>query len=218
MLELFVVGSVWFWALVVAELILLFVFTEYENGIAATVSLVAFGAALQFAGNADILGYMWHHPIHIGLAAIAYLLLGTGWGVFNWRNLVVHRLREHDELFSEFLRSNSLPANTTVLPLQYRKEWARWVERTKDYKTNQTVADVPLAKQHKARIMRWMSLWVFSVLLYLLKDLVRELFLSIYSALSNFLQRIADNLYAKRNVKENLEMPEEPKEEAAQRE
>lgn len=212
MLELFVVGSFWFWALIVAELVLLFLFTEFENGICATISLVVFGAALQFMGNVNLVGYVVSHPVHLALAVAAYLLLGTAWGVFKWRKLVVDRLRQHDELFAQFLHDKGLPSTTTVLPMEYRKDWKYYVDRTKEYKTGQTVADTPLARQHKARIVRWMSLWPFSVTLYLFKDMVAEVFNTIYVRLGAFLQRIADNLYAGRNVKANLELPpEEPR-------
>mgnify|MGYP001296990305 CR=1 FL=1 len=50
MFELFVIGTFW-WALIVAELVLLFIFIENENGVGATVSLIIFAACLQWLGK-----------------------------------------------------------------------------------------------------------------------------------------------------------------------
>lgn len=209
MLEIFVVGSFWFWTLIVAEVVLLFLFTEYENGIGASLSLFAFGAALQLCGNVNLLSYVFYNWIYLIPILAAYLLLGAGWGIFKWRNLVVNRLHEYFNLFAEFLRKKGLPSDITVLPVSYRVEWKQCIERTRDYSTGQTVADVPLARQHKARIIRWMSLWIFSATLYVFKDMVREVFQWMYAKLANFLQRLADNIYATANVKQNLEIPED---------
>lgn len=210
MLEIFAVGSFAFWALIVAELVLLFLFTEYENGIAATISLIAFGAALQFCGGVNVVGALLHNWYMLLPIAAAYVLLGIGWGIFKWRKLVSDRLAQHDELLEKFVREKGLPAGTVDLPAQYRKEWAQWVARTKDDKTGQTVADTPLIRQHKARWMKWTALWPFSVSLYFLKDLVIEVFTAIYKRLATFLQRIADNIYANaKHVKGNLEVPQD---------
>jgi hypothetical protein len=210
MLEIFAVGTVWFWLLVTAELALLFLFTEYENGFAATASIVAFLAALQFLGGVNVIGFALAKPHYLVPLVAPYLLLAVAWGIFKWRKLVKDRLRQHDELFAEFLRDCNLPPTTTLLPVEYRVAWKKKVDRTEDYKTGQTVADVPLAKQHKSRIVRWMALWPFSVALYFFKDMVTEIFLALYTRLATFLQRIADNIYAKANVKQNLEIPPTP--------
>jgi hypothetical protein len=207
MMELFVVGSFWFWVLVIAELVLLFLFTEYENGFAATASIVAFLVVLQFLGKVDIFGFVLTKPYMLVPVVVPYLLIAVCWGVFKWRRLVKDKLKQHDELFAEFLIDCNLHANTTVLPLEYRPAWKKKVEGTRNYKTGQTVADTPLVKRHKSRIVRWMALWPFSVALYFFKDMVTEVFVALYMRLATFLQRIADNIYNKANIKQNLEIP-----------
>jgi hypothetical protein len=216
MLELFVVGGFWFWMLIVAELALLFVFTEYENGICATVSLVAFVVALQFCGNANPVGTVltnWYYLIPL---ILAYLGIGCSWGIFKWRKLVHDRLAQHNELYADFLKEKKLPASTTDLSYEMKVAWSEVVEKTKDHKTQQTVADTPQARQHKARITRWMSLWPFSVSLYCFKDMVAEVFTALYKRLATFLQRIADQIYGKANVKANLVDLEKHREEVRQ--
>jgi hypothetical protein len=82
------------------------------------------------------------------------------------------------------------------------------VDRTKAPDNEwETVADVPKVRKSKAKITRWMTLWVFSVILYLFKDMVSEVFSGIYKKIASFLQRLADNIYGKRNIQENLKVP-----------
>lgn len=207
MLELFAVGTFWFWALIAAELVLLFVFAEYENGICATISLVAFLAALQFCGNVNLFGALltnWYYLIPLlGF----YIVAAIVFAIFMWTRYTNFKLAEHDEILAKFILEMGLPASTKILPIQHRAEWVKRVERTKDSKTGLTIADTPLAKLNKARIVRWMSLWPIYGALFLGKDLVVEFFSWIYKGLSGFLQRISDNIYAKANVKANLELP-----------
>lgn len=209
MLELFVVGSFWFWALIAAELILLFVFVEYENGIGATISLAVFAALLQWCGNVDLLGYCVQHPITVLCAVVAYFLLGTVWGVIKWRIFVADRLEDYEELKADFLRSKGLPVGTKVVPVELRKEWKDRVDRTKDYRTGQTVADVPSARVHKAQIMRWMSLWVISIIWSFLNDFLKRAFQTIYKKIAAFLQRVAQNVWNSGNVADDLNVPSE---------
>jgi hypothetical protein len=209
MLELFVIGSFWFWALIAAEIILLFVFVEYENGIGATISLAVFAALLQWCGNVDLIGYVIKHPINVLMAGLAYLLLGTIWGVIKWRIFCADRLDDYEDLKSDYLKGKGLPAGTKVVPVELRKEWSDRVERTRDYHTKQTIADVPSVRVHKARIMRWMSLWVISVIWSLFNDFLKRVFQSVYKRIAGFLQRIAQNVWSGGNVADDLNVPSE---------
>lgn len=205
--EFFAVGSFMFWALVAVELILLFLFSEYENGIGATLSFVAFLAALQWLGGVNVIAYLLSHPLHIVVAVAAYYGLGVCWGVVNWRNFVYQRQAEHDEMFADFVRAKGLPEDTTTLPVEFRKMWIERVDRTKDHK-GRSIADVPLVRHHKAKVMRWMGLWPFSFTMYVLKDMVKHAFYSIYLYIGSWLQTIADNIWAKKaHVKDNLTLP-----------
>ena len=205
--EFFAVGSFMFWSLVAVELILLFIFSEYENGIGATLSLVAFGAALQWLGGVNVIGYLISHPVQIVAAVAAYYGLGVCWGVVKWRHFVFARQAEHDDMFADFLRAKGLSEDTTVLPVEFRKMWIDRVERTKDHR-GRSIADVPLVRHNKARVLRWMGLWPFSFAMYLFKDMVQHAFYSIYLYIGSWLQTIADNIWSKKaHVKDNLTLP-----------
>ena len=98
MAELFIVGTFWFWALVVAEIILLFSFMNYDNGIGAIISLLGFGAMLQWFGNVDFVLYAREHPLATASFFVAYLLLGVCWGILRWYFFCLDRRRVYDAL------------------------------------------------------------------------------------------------------------------------
>lgn len=207
--DIFVFGSTFFWALVAVEFVLLLLFTEFENGIAATVSILMFGAALQFMGDVDIISHFRTHPLHLVVAAVAYVLCGVGWLTWKWVRYVKQRLAEHDDELADFCERKGLPRETKVLPVEYRKDWADHVKRSRHHPTYESIADVPKIRNHKAKAMRWMTLWVFSLLLFVFKDMVRDAFNAVYVNIAGYLQRLADNIWSSDSIRSNLEIPEE---------
>jgi hypothetical protein len=206
MFELFVVGTFWFWALIIAEIVLLFMFVEYENGVGATVSLIIFACALQWCGDVNLVGFIFDNPLKLLAMVAAYFLLGGVWGTIKWWIFSKDRLEEYEELRDDFLRNKNLPAGTAV-PQQFRREWKEKLERHRGhgrYGHGRTLAEAPRARDNKSRIMRWMSFWPVSMLWSFLDDFVKRVFKTIYHRISNFLQRISDNMFAKSTASEDL--------------
>jgi hypothetical protein len=76
-----------------------------------------------------------------------------------------------------------------------RKQLRNWKPR--NYGTGATEPQRILVKEHKSRIMTWMSFWPMSLLWTLLNDPIRKLFTEIYTRISGTLQKIADREYEK---------------------
>jgi hypothetical protein len=211
MFELFMIGTFWFWALIAAEIILLFMFVEYENGFGATASLLIFGAALQWCGDVDLIGFAFGNPLRLAIVVAAYFLLGGVWGTIKWWIYAKDRLEEYEELRDEFLRDKNLPTGTAV-PVEFRKEWKERLERRRGYREGRTLAEAPTARDNKSRIMRWMSFWPISMLWSFLDDFIKRVFKTIYHRISSFLQRISDNIFAKSTASEDLDFEEDEEE------
>lgn len=207
MLDIFIFGSFWFWALIVAEFVLLLVFTEWENGVAATISAIVFLAALQFMGNVDILGHIYERPYSVIFIVLAYLLIGIGWATFQWVRFNKAKIRKYYEILAEYCERYNLPRDTKVLPEEHKKEWIRQVSRSED-KNKETIASTPKIRHHKAKVMKWMSLWVFSMILFFLKDMVKEFVYFIYLSIAGHLQKIADSIWNKSDIADNLKVSE----------
>lgn len=214
MLEIFAVGSFWFWMLILAEFSLLLVFTEYENGIAATISIAAFLAALQFLGGVPVFQFILAKPWLLAIFIAPYLAIALGWLTFMWRRFCNKKYAEHEEMLADFVEKHGLPEGTKDLPMQYRPEWVRLVEATRDYTTKQTIADTPKIRHHKARAGRWFLLWPFSMALFFFKDMALEVWNHVYTGVAKFLQKVADAIFSKPHIKGNLELP--PKEDGSE--
>ena len=207
MFELFLAGTFWFWALIALEIVLLFVFVEWENGVSATISLVVFGALLQFFGNVDIIGYVMGNPFQLIVIVAAYFVFGAVWGICKWWIFCRDRLEEYKELKSEFLRSKGLPENEKTIPIEHRVEWKKKLDDAKRYANSRNLGEAPLVRSHKAQILRWMSFWPISMIWGLINDFVRRVCKAIYNRISKFLQRVSDNIFS--GVQDDLDLPEE---------
>lgn len=202
MFEVFVFGTFWFWALVAAEVVALYVFTECENGIGATLSLVVFGALLQFAGHIDILGYVVANPFLILGAAAAFFLLGLAYATFRWIIFVMDLREKYNDFKARFLKENYITGD--VVPEHLR---AVWKERLERYSGSPSLDKVPQIRDNKGRWMRWAALWPFSLTIYLCKDFISGIVRRIYRAMEATLQRMADSIWSKANIEEDLKVP-----------
>ena len=202
MFELFVVGTFWFWALIVAEIVLLFVFVEYENGFGATVSLLVALAALQWMGNVDIIAYMVDHPMKIGAAVVAYFLLGAVWGVVKWWIYCKDLFDEYNECKLEWLAEKGV-SDTKVVPDHLKGEFKEFLSRKNNSRySDPKLGSPPKVSENKAMILRSMTFWWISMLWSFLEDFVKRGFRIIYQKLVHFMQSISDKMFS--SVDEDL--------------
>jgi hypothetical protein len=203
--EIFVMGSAWFWLLLLGETILLVLLLEYDQGAIATLAFVATLLLLQFLGDVDIFGYGIRHPWTVALGAAAYLVVGTGWAIAKWWFYVRERRAWYEELRAAFVQVHGLERQSP-LPEDLQPCWQRCLVAARRH--GQRMEAPPLAAQHKPRILWWMSYWPWSLAWTMLKDPVRKAFLSIYHQIADYLQEIADKAF--RDVQADL-----PKEDGA---
>lgn len=204
MFELFVAGSFFFWLLVVAEIVCLFLFVEWENGFGATVSVLVFGALLQWFGNVDIIGYCAANPWYIAALVGVYFVFGVCWAIVKWRFFCVDRLEDYEELKSEFLRNKGVAEGTKIVPAEHRTAWKEMLERHRDDRST-LLSESPKIRHYKALWMRWMSFWPISFIWGIINDFVKRVCKMVYQRLATFLQSISDAIFAKANVDADLE-------------
>ena len=211
MAELFIVGTFAFWLLVAIEIILLFVFMENENGLGASISVAVFLCLLQWAGNVDIINYIRTNPLFMLSCLAAYFALGAVWGTIKWWVYCRDLLEHYEQAKADFFRSKNVPVGTKVVPVELRVEWKKKIEDL-NYRrsvTERIHSEPPQVRENKAKIMRWMTFWVISLIWSVIHDFVKRVFKTIYYRMASILQRISDNLFG--SVKADLEMPpEEP--------
>jgi hypothetical protein len=190
--EIFLVGSLWFWLLVVAEVIVVFVLLEWDRGALATVTFLATLLLLQFLGDVNIYGYVIQHPLTVALGAAGYFALGTLWATAKWWFYVREQRAAYDELRSAFLRIHLLETQGPM-PEGFQHQWQHCLALAR--KNGRRLDVRPLAAGHKAGILRWMSYWPWSFSWTMLKDPVRKAFLTIYHNIAEYLQQISDRAF-----------------------
>lgn len=203
--ELFVVGSLWFWLLLVVEAIVLIVLLEWDQGAIATLTLVATLLGLQLLGDVNLFGYAIDQPWTVLLGAVGYFVAGAGWTIAKWWFYVHEQRAWYNELRGAFLRVHGLDPRSPM-PVSLQALWQQCLTRAR--KERRPLDVHPLAAGHKARILRWMSYWPWSALFTLLKDPVRKAFLSLYHHLADYLQEISDRTF--QGVEADLPADDEP--------
>lgn len=77
--EMFVVGTFWFWALMLAEFIVLIYLLEHERYVAAPFTMLIVAAIIFFGGSGlgDGIRWVYHNPVYTVAGIIGYFLIGT---------------------------------------------------------------------------------------------------------------------------------------------
>ena len=182
-MEIFLIGSLFFWLLLIAELILLFIFVANDLSIPATLSLLLTAGLLQFAGNVDLLGLVTANPGLIILGVVLYFVAGTVWGVIKWYLYCRDRLEEYLDGKRKWLKGR------VGTPEDLTQAW-------RDHCSRYKVINKPIVSEHKTNILRWMAFWPISLAWSFLDDFVRRVFRAIYQHIAEFLQGVSDRVFA----------------------
>jgi hypothetical protein len=96
-MDILIIGTFWFWALIVISFILITWSVECDNAISATIMMLVTFTLLYFLGGKDfkstilsILG----HPIKLLMAIFTYLLTGTIWSIVKWYFFLMNKKRK----------------------------------------------------------------------------------------------------------------------------
>lgn len=188
--EFFAVGSIGFWALIALETGLLIFLIEWGKGTFATLSLALTLGLFYFLGDVNIFGFIVHHPITMVLGAIVYFAAGTAWSVAKWWLFVRDMRGRYDDLRADFCHEHGVDG-----PIPERLQ-GLWLERLDNAARRGRRIEVrPRARQHRGRIVTWMTFWPWSTVWTLLNDPVRQAFSLIYRHMHDYLQEISNKAF-----------------------
>lgn len=201
MWELFAFGTFWFWALVLVEIVALIVMVHSESLGWATLSLLGFGAALQFMGGIDILGYVSTNWLGLLPILAGYVLLGIAWAILRWYWFVTGRNEQYLDEKMGFQQANNLPVDKSKpIPENLQEAWYRHLSS----KNLSDLARKTLIRDHKKKWMTWASLWFLSLGIFLLQDSLAGLFRRLYNRMAATLQRIADRAFERAKIDQDF--------------
>ncbi|MFX6759778.1 hypothetical protein ABTH30_23050, partial [Acinetobacter baumannii] len=79
------VGTFWFWALLLAAVVAVTILSENDHPLWAFFCVIVTLSLIQFCGNANPFGYLWSHPLLLGILVGLYLPGAVCWSFAKWR-------------------------------------------------------------------------------------------------------------------------------------
>lgn len=193
MQELFLYGTFWFWVLTAAAIVITFLFSESQNGIGGTISLIVYVALLQQCGDINPLTYIWQHPlISVGWLAI-YFVIGLIWASIKWVLYIQDQDIRKDDVFRDFKEGNKIQANTTFIGLTQDQKDAF----DKALKSRSLSRKAERFRDHLGDYARWLGFWLFNMVYTALNDFVRRIARAIAKSVSRKMQAISDRINSK---------------------
>lgn len=199
------VGSMWFWAFIVAFVILEFWWIEGhdEGGIGATISFAGFLACLYFFSDISLFSWVASNPELVLGGLGAYFVIGAGWGFAKWFLYLKDRANEYQEKRFKFLVDNGVKNATmqTVVPVELREKWG---DRYNSSRHSNAGTHRPLAVDNKGRIITWMTYWPWSALWTAIRDPFRLM----YQSLSTRMEQMSKNIFSDVGYDTDADIPE----------
>lgn len=193
---LFLIGSLWFWVLLLIELAFLIWLVEEEYSGFAAFSLAIFLGLVHFWGDVTLFSWIFANPISFLLLGVVYFLIGTGWSLFKWTVYLRDKLEKYYDIKQEFMSKYKITGK--VIPGEYQKEWLKVCDDT--YSLGCSIDKIgnvskPSPRNFKGKIFNWISYWPISVLWALTHDLFEKISKEIYKRIRGVFQKIVDKIY-----------------------
>lgn len=224
-LGLFVVGTLWFWLLVLSVCVVLTLAVEYSRPGWATLSVLGSLFLLSVFGNFNVFQLAAHHPVQALECVGAYVLVGALWSVAKWWFYVRAARERFDDAKEGWFRNNSHRANIdfrlaetrAAAELDFEKaapgdkvaearlNAALTAEQNAKQRAEEKMKSefrsyakkylVPSVRSEKSRIMTWMMYWPWSAAWTLINDPVKRAFTAVYNHLRALFEGIVKSAF-----------------------
>lgn len=118
-MEIFAVGTVWFFLLVVPVVFWMFACVENEKSFWATVTVVGTLLLLQFLGGVEVFTGIYENPEWFLFGVAGYIVIALVWSVGKWVFFARKKRHEYDQamaVFREQYPDTSAVQNHYVVP------------------------------------------------------------------------------------------------------
>jgi hypothetical protein len=188
-----IVGSLAFWGLAALFFLISVIALSSGRTGRAYASVLGFAIFLVALTDANLVNWLKTNWLVTLEYTGAYLAIGAIYMVFRWRMLSANVARIYQTIRDEFLKARDIQEITTD------REKADLREQTYlNAELRKLDAGVPLlVRENKARNTNWMVLWPFSMVEYVVGDLLVNIVDGILQGLSGFMQNITNRHFAK---------------------
>jgi hypothetical protein len=188
---LFALGTIWFWALLLLDFIIITALVENEKGFWATVVFIGSLIGLDYLWKLPILQTIQLNPLKFTELVSLYFGLGIGWSILKWYLFTTKEKFRYNEYKADFLSKRNAKELTPALASALQDSLAgqpAWGS----YKIS---AVPPSAREHKADLTRWATYWPMSMIGFALNDVVRKSWRYIITMLQSTYQRISNHVF-----------------------
>jgi len=201
-------GTFWFYALCFMVFILILALEENDHEFFSMGVIVAFIILMEHAGSFDLLASPWV----LVQWTVVYMVAGVVWSFVKWFAFLHKEADVIRELRFDFLqmkmKGNDINfdigkiTEKTKVPAELKSEFRNYLKekhylsrRMYDGYDDNTLL-VPMVKNYKAKITRWIIWWPTSAVWTLLSDPLVRFANFVFSRLKGTYQRIANKVFA----------------------
>lgn len=192
---IFIIGSPFFFILVSVVFLLILAAIEYEKPGLASLSLLATFWCLGYWGDFNVISAARLYPVQAVFALVGYFLIGVLWTVGKWWFFVTGRRAKYDELKAQYIEEKlNLPRDSHRIPDDKKADLQTFIQRKGSYYGGDITVR-PKAREHKSRIMTWLTYWPWSMFWTLLSDPVKRIWKWSYDRLQTIFESISSRAY-----------------------
>ena len=173
------------WAIIAALSILIACTLKFKAPVTAAMSFIALLAVVKTKMDMA----RCYYSVHVVVIFVAsYIAAGATCSLIKWYLFLLERRDKYRETHNRFLAAAHIKGDS--MPPEMKNRWDAYV-RSKNI-------DRPRAADHKGIIISWMVYWPWSIL-WMVVDVIRRVFNSIYSRISKLFDMIAHRVYSSLN-------------------
>ena len=183
------IGSLWFDVIILILAVAIALLLEKEKDVWTTFIFVGSLIALNYLYKLDAITYVRHHPLVVLKYAALYFVFGILWSIIKWA-FFIHKFKAEYKAFkAKWLKENVKPGADKTLTAVMAAEL---MQRARHAGIK---VEAPEASDNKDALARWGIYWPFSILGFLLNDLLRKSWNFIVECLQSTYERIAESIY-----------------------
>lgn len=167
--DIFALWSISFFAMIFVVGLIVAALAEHEHGGFATIVMAVFLVGLDKLSHVPVWLSMKAHPFAWIVAVLAYLCIGVGWSLLKWG------------IFCYREKVTALNA------------YNKWKNSGDSYRLNNR----PQARDHKDKIVTWMTYWPLSAVWTFFDDVIGELFNAAFERCEAAFDKISEKAFSK---------------------
>ena len=140
---------------------------------------------LQYGSFSGLLLAVKANPLIVGVAALAFFIIGTFWARFKWGMLVSDMAKEINDFITQFGIDAAV------------RHYSNRTHTEEEIRQTSFACLAPTVGSYKGRIVTWIILWIPSLTWFILNDPIRRIGNWIFENIKGYFQNVANTIFKK---------------------